>query len=258
MEIGHSTHLAPQPSRPAPAALPRPTVATPAMVGDRFVSTLHPQDSAAAPGAVPEAGQGTNLAQLANLSRLPHMLHLLAPVANVAKGVAGASKAVSVADTVVDAATLTKGASAATKAMAHADHVVDAAMVAKTASGATNAAAHAGHVMDVASKGDFLARLGGPLSAIATGLSAVVAFFDIKKAIATRKDPQATSREKALTTTQAGLSGVSGVAGIVAGLGAAGLALPVSIPALLTVSTVAGLGSFVVSLFNRKGAHVGH
>ncbi len=172
------------------------------------------------------------------------MLHVLGPVTSVAKGVSGASKAASLLDHVADLVSAAKRVTGAAKALSHADDLVDGASLVRGASGVTRAAAAASRV-------GFVARMGGALSAIATVLSSVVAFFDIKKAIAVRKDPEATSREKSVATLQAGLSGISGAAGLVAAVGAAGVALPVSIPALLTVSSVAGLGSFAVTLLDR-------
>lgn len=104
----------------------------------------------------------------------------------------------------------------------------------------------------------FVARLGGPLSVIATGLSAVIAVMDIKRAATVLKDPKATEHQKHLTVAQATLSGASGLTGLLAAAGALGLALPFSIPLLLGVSTVTGLASFAVSLFNRHSNHQNH
>lgn len=117
---------------------------------------------------------------------------------------------------------------------------------------------HEGMLAAKAAGGSFVARLGGPLSVFATGLSAVIAVMDIRHAATVLKDPAATPHQKHLTVTQATLSGASGVTGLLAAAGALGLALPFSIPLLLGVSTVTGLASFAVSLFNRHSSHQGH
>lgn len=117
---------------------------------------------------------------------------------------------------------------------------------------------HEGMLAAKAAGGSFVARLGGPLSVFATGLSAVIAVMDIRHAATVLKDPTATSHQKHLTVAQATLSGASGLTGILAAGGALGLALPFSIPVLLGVSTVTGLASFAVSLFNRRSNHQGH
>lgn len=244
MEISHFSRPSLTPARPVSApAKPRAARAS-GLAADHFVASLRSPATSLEPEAPREGEKAAQLAKLANLSHLPHMLHVLGPVASVAKGVSGASKAVSIVDKVADLVSTAKRVTGAAKALSHADDLVDAATAAKGASGLARAAGASAPV-------GFVARMGGSLSAIATVLSSVVAFIDIKKAIATRHDPEATAREKTVTTLQAGLSGVSGAAGLVAALAAAGLALPVSIPALLSVSSVAGLGSFAVSLIDR-------
>lgn len=207
--------------------------------------THEPAPAHASEEATEPKQSGSKLAGLANLGRLQHGLHLLAPIGNLAKGAGKASRVA--------------GALDAAQVASHAGHGLDVAK-APGALGAAKIASHAGHGLDMAKgvSGGFLARLGGPLSAFATGLSAVVAVLDIKRAVGVLNDPKATSKEKTLTTTQAALSGASGAAGLLAAAGALGLALPFGIPALLTVSTVTGLASFVVSLFNRKSSHKGH
>lgn len=218
MAMDHVTTSHATPVPPRPQSRPPVTVA-PAPRAERQMPSDHFQSSRTlAPAAAPQAAAPGGAEKLVGVANLGRLPHLFHLLAPVTN--------------------LFKGAGAkVTRSVQHLHHGLDAAK---------------------AAGGGFVARLGGPLSVIATGLSAVIAVMDIKHAVTVLKDPKATSHQKHLTVTQATLSGASGLTGILAAAGALGLALPFSIPVLLGISTVTGLASFAVSLFNRKSNHQGH
>lgn len=126
---------------------------------------------------------------------------------------------------------------------------------------AVQAGAHAGHAHGLAALqglsagAKFWKGMGGLLGVFGAGISIPIFFMDLREAKHTFNNPEATAKQKNLTKAQLGLSGVSAAAGVGA-LAAAGIGLlfPPAfavVAPLVTTSGLSGLGSFVVSLFNR-------
>lgn len=170
----------------------------------------------------PASNASSSLANLLGLSRLQHLMHILQPIRAVVSRIGGAGK------------------------MAHAAHMH--AGMASAAQGLSPGAR-------------FMRGIGGKLGLLSSLVSVPIFWMDYRTAKQTLADSTVSDSDKARVKFRLGLSGLSAGTGAAA-IAAAGLGVlfPPALAAVgpfASISGLAGIGSFVASLFGRN-PHANH